>query len=131
MKEIQYIKYEANDGRTFDKKEECLRWEKCLATDKEQIKKEVNDFLAEIANYDAWAQTYLVNSKDFTMCYELHLGSRDGGVYDLTLGNMYESGFQELDEDFAIDMDKWNFFKKEIKKKYDVYLDEDLYYWSK
>jgi hypothetical protein len=131
MKEIKTIKYESNDGRIFENKDHCIRWETCLALDTEILRAEINKFLSNADNYEEWYQSQLRENSNYDYCKEMHLGQRNGGTYNLTLGNMYEDGFVELDEDFAIDMDKWDAFYAEIKKKYNVNLDENMYYWPK
>lgn len=51
MKEIQVTKYEANDGKIFDKKEDCISWEKIIFVDVEDLQIYINNFLSNYQNY--------------------------------------------------------------------------------
>ena len=131
MKEIAITKYESVDGKQFLDIEDCKQWEKCLSIDKEELKKEINIFLSDPFNYDKWGQSHLINGGECTVCSDLHLGSADGGIYELTLGSYHRGDFYELDEDFSIDMSKWGIFCRSIKTKYGCSISEPYLYWPK
>ena len=133
MKEIKIIKYKSEDGKIFNEKTECQRWEKCIEradTIDDTIIKDINDFLSVSDNYGDWIKER-INETDTTKCYGLHLGSHLGGTYEIVLGDGDEDGFIELDEDFCIDSDKWDNFIKELSVKYDCDFSIPYYYWSK
>jgi len=129
MRVFTINKYESNDGKVFDTEEQCLRWENNKLTDKDEIKLEVNKFLSEVSNYEDWYQGKLLATQDFDMCFDLHLGSLNGGTYELVLGLKCEDGFIELDEDFAIDMEKWDIFLEALGMCYNCTITEQCGYW--
>jgi len=127
MIEKQITVYETEDGKQFKNKEEAILHENFLKLNEEDIKKEINEFLSNIDNYDSWVKKDNFSEEETHYCSNIR---KENNKIHLTIVENKDSCV-ELDEDFLIDFDKWNNYIDRITKKYNIEFKIPIWYWSK
>jgi len=117
------------DGMEFRSEDKALEHEQFLSISEEELLLEINKFLSNINNYDTWIDRNCFSKEEFHICTKL---SKINTNHSVTLTIIQNKNMEvELDEDFLIDLNKWDNFEKEILNKYNCILKVPLYYWSK